>query len=271
MSNKKIKVSVRSSKGNIREDNEDNFFAGGISLPSDLCGRDLSLDVVLSDTTVLAVCDGVGGESMGKDASGIAVKRLAEMQDYIINSRSENLGAAVRAYISNADSGISSLGKRSGTTLALAVIRKGHIYCFNIGDSRIYCLKNKKLTRITNDHTVSALAVKNNGNDLEQARKAAGGNKLTRCIGIGNNNHAEEYSPIKGNCRLLICSDGLTDMLSDAEIEKILASGNIGTAADRLIAEALRRGGKDNVTLITADFSGNGLISKLKRKTEKTT
>lgn len=265
----KIKVSVRSSKGKVREDNEDNFCAGGMTLPSDLHGRDFSLDVILPDAAVLAVCDGVGGEAMGEDASRIAVKRLAEMQDYIINSRSENLGAAVRAYISNADSGISSFSKRAGTTLALAVIKKGRIYCFNIGDSRIYCLKNKRLTRITNDHTASALAVKNNGSDLEQARKAAGGNKLTRCIGIGNNNHAEEYSPIKGKCRLLICSDGLTDMVSDAEIEKILALNNISTAADKLISEALRRGGKDNVTLIVVDVPGNGFINNLKRKTEK--
>lgn len=266
----KIKVSVRSSKGKFREDNEDNFFAGGLTLPFDLQGRDFSLDAVIPETTALAVCDGIGGEAMGKEASGTAIKKLAEIQDYLINSRSENLGAAVRAYILNADSGISLLGKRAGTTLALVVIQKGHIHCFNVGDSRIYCLKSGKFFRITNDHTTSALTAKNNGIDSEQTRKAVGGNKLTRCIGIGNNNRAEEYPPIKGKCKLLICSDGLTDMVSDAEIEKIITSSNsISIAADRLIAEALCRGGKDNVTLIAADVSGNGLINKLKRKMEK--
>ncbi len=261
---------MRSCKGKVREDNEDNFFAGGITLPCDLQGRDFSLDIVLPAPTVLAVCDGVGGEAMGKEASATAVKRLAEIQDYLISSRSDNLGAAVRAYILNADSGISLLGKRSGTTLALALIEKGNIKCFNVGDSRIYCYKSGKLFRITNDHTAAVLAAEKNGISSERARKAARGNKLTRCIGIGNNNRAEEYPPIKGKCKLLICSDGLTDMISDAEIEKIIACSNsISAAADRLIAEALRSGGKDNITLIASEFSDNELINKLKRKMEK--
>ncbi len=255
MRNKKIKISVRSSKGNVREDNEDNFCAGGMTLPSDLRGRDFSLDFMLPDTTALAVCDGIGGEAMGKDASRIAVKRLLDMQDYLVNSRAENLAAAVRAYISNADSGISALAKRAGTTLALAVIQKGHIYCFNVGDSRIYCLNHGKLTRITHDHTAAAREAAKHNSDSDQARKSAGGNKLTRCIGIGNSNQAEEYPPIKRKCRLLLCSDGLTDMVSDAEIEIILSDDKISAAADKLIAEALRNGGKDNVTLIAADFS----------------
>lgn len=260
---------MRSSKGNVREDNEDNFFVGGVTLPGDLQGKGFSLDIVLPNTAVLAVCDGVGGESLGKEASETAVKWLAEMQDYLMNSRSENLSAAVRAYILNVDSGISSLGKRSGTTLALAVFSFGHIHCFNVGDSRIYCLKNGQFDRITNDHTTSAVIAESSGIDLAQARKTSGGNRLTRCIGIGRNNRAEEYPPIKGKCKLLICSDGLTDMVPDAEIEKILASDNISNAADRLIAEALLRGGKDNVTLIAAEVPGNGFISKLKRKIGK--
>lgn len=270
MAMNKITVAVRSSKGKVREDNEDNFFAGGMTLPGDLRGRDFSLDTVLPGTTVLAVCDGVGGEAMGKDASEIAVKRLADMQDYLIGSRPENLGAAVRAYISNVDSGISSLEKRAGTTMALAVIQKGHIYCFNIGDSRIYCLKRGKLTRVTNDHTAAVLAAAKYNKDSDQARKSVGGNKLTRCIGIGSSNGAEGYPPIKGKCRLLICSDGLTDMVSDAEIEKNLASGKINIAADNLISEALRRGGKDNITLIAAEVFGRGFINKIKSKKRKT-
>ena len=270
MANDKIRVSVRSCRGKVRADNEDNFFVGGMTLPSDLQGRDFSLDIVLPVPAVLAVCDGVGGEAMGKEASATAVKRLAEIQDYLIGSRSDNLGAAVRAYILNADSGISLLGKRAGTTLALAVIQKGHIHCFNVGDSRIYCFKSGKLFRVTNDHTSAVLDSEKKGINSEQARKAAGGNKLTRCIGIGNNNRAEEYPQIKGKCKLLICSDGLTDMLPDVEIEKIIACSNgVGGAADRLIAEALRSGGKDNITLITAELYGDGFINKLKRKMEK--
>lgn len=238
-------------------------------MPSDLQGRDFSLDIVLPVPAVLAVCDGVGGEAMGKEASATAVKRLAEMQDHLISSRLNDLGAAVRAYILSADSGISQLGKRAGTTLALARVGKGNIRCFNVGDSRIYYFKNGKLFRVTNDHTSAVLDAEKKGTDPELARKAAGGNRLTRCIGIGNNNRAEEYPPIKGKCRLLICSDGLTDMLSDAAIEKITASSDgVGSAADRLIAEVLRCGGRDNVTLIAAEFCG-GLINKPKRKLER--
>lgn len=244
--NGKIMVSVRSGRGKVRAENEDNFFAGGITLPTDLNGRDFSLDGVLPCNTVLAVCDGVGGEAMGKEASEIAVKRLADMQEHLINSRSDSLSSAVHAYISNADSGISTLKARAGTTLALAVIQKGRIYCFNVGDSRIYSFRKGKLSRITNDHNTSAFPIKNEN---------VGENKLTRCIGIGHNSHAESYPPIKGKCRLLLCSDGLSGMISDGEIEKTLASfGNISEAADKLLEKALKAGGRDNVTIVIADL-----------------
>lgn len=245
--NGKIMVSVRSCKGKVRAENEDNFFAGGMFLPPDLDGRDFSLDGVLPNTVVLAVCDGVGGEAMGKEASEIAVKRLSDMQEHLMNSRSDNLSSAVHAYISNADSGISSLKSRAGTTLALAVIQKGVIRCFNVGDSRIYCFRKGKLSRITNDHNTSALTLK--------TAELVGDNKLTRCIGIGCNNHAESYPPIKGKCKLLLCSDGLSGMLSDEEIEKTLSSfDNIGEAADSLMEKALKAGGTDNVTIVLADL-----------------
>lgn len=266
MAAKVIKISVRSNKGNVRENNEDNFIAGDLTLPPDLNNRDFSVSAVIPATAVLAVCDGIGGEAMGKEASEAAVKRLSDMSDEILGAHAENLASIVKAYVCSADSIISSFEKRAGTTLALAVIKNDCIRCFNIGDSRIYCLKRERLVRITNDHTAAASIANRNAIDPAQARMINGGNKLTRCIGIGNNNNVEEYPKIRGKCRLLICSDGLTDMLFDDEIEKILAYyKNIEAASDRLMRDALRRGGRDNITFIIADTPSRGIADTFRR------
>lgn len=248
----KVMYSVRSHKGNVREKNEDNFFADGITLLPEYGSRPFSVDASALSPLVLAVCDGMGGEESGEFASLTAVRSVAQAK---LQDR-EELNSAVRNCIEAANEKINSSGKRSGTTLALAVILKKGTYCFNVGDSRIYILKKGKFKRLTNDHTQGAENVKEGTVSLENERKNADGNKLTRCIGIGNYRSAENYPAIGGKYRLLICSDGLTDMVNDKDINRIMSENEkISDVAEKLLRSALKNGGNDNVTVIAADVS----------------
>ncbi len=256
--------SVRSHKGNTRGNNEDNLFAAGIMLLPEFCDRPFSVDASVPAPVVLAVCDGMGGEKRGELASRIAVIKLTELQKTIIDTSPKEMNRVVQAYIEAANYEISAYGVRSGTTIALAVITEKGVYCFNVGDTRIYCLQSGMFTQVTNDHTQGAEIARSGIIPMEQARQSKSGNKLTRCIGFGNCYNMDSYPAIKGKCRLLLCSDGLTDMVSDLEIKKILSdTDGTSDAAEQLLQLALNNGGKDNVTVIAADISHNSFSDRI--------
>ncbi|MCM1059923.1 MAG: protein phosphatase 2C domain-containing protein [Eubacterium sp.] len=262
-----IAFSVRSHKGNTRISNEDNFFANGVILPQKFRNNPFSIDADIPVPVILAVCDGMGGEEHGEMASEIAVKKLSEFQYAFMSSLPHDLNKTVQICIEAANNEISSYHMRSGTTIALAVISKKGVYCFNVGDSRIYTLCKGFFKQVTNDHTQGAEIARSRIISAERARHEKNGNKLIRCIGFGNCYNAESYPVIKERCRLLICSDGLTDMVSDTEIKNILCTAEkISEAADKLLKSALNHGGKDNVTLITADISGNSFVFPIRKK-----
>lgn len=256
----KVMYSVRSHKGNVREKNEDNFLANGITLLAEYMKKPFSIDASAFSPMVLAVCDGMGGEECGEYASSTVIKKLSEAE---LQSQKE-LHNAVRNCIEAANNEISSSGKRSGSTLALAVISEKGTQCFNVGDSRIYLLKKGHFKRVTNDHTKGAERVKNGVIPAEIERQSENGNQLTRCIGIGNYRSAENYPMISGKYRLLICSDGLTDMVTDAEIKKVASeNAKIDDVAEKLLQAALNNGGEDNITIIAADISHGRFIGVL--------
>lgn len=260
----RVMYSVRSHKGNVRENNEDNFFADGITLPSVYVNRPFSIDGNTCAPLILAVCDGMGGEENGEVASGITVRNLNGLQRLVKTSSKKSYDDAVKNVVNSSGAEIKAICKRSGTTLALAIVSKKGTYCYNVGDSRIYCLKNGVLSQITNDHTQSAEIARTGVIAQEAARKEKGGNKLTRCIGIGNCSEADAYPRLSGKYRLLICSDGLSDMLSDSEIKQILQdTSTTWQAAEDLLQRALANGGNDNVTVVVADIQNSWFGWKL--------
>jgi protein phosphatase len=227
MNVKKILYSVRSNVGRKRTNNEDNFFADGIFLTPEIRDKSFSADGIAFAPLKLAVCDGMGGEENGEVASLTAARKLSKYDNNF------------QSCIDDINIEIGKIG-RAGTTLVLAAIVKNGISCFNIGDSRAYCLSKKGFFKVTNDHIVIT---------------DTGKRKLTRCIGIGSNQTLESYPVIKDKCRLLLCSDGLYDMVSDIKIEHILQnSTKTLDAADLLLQTALDNGGNDNITIITADI-----------------
>ncbi len=246
-----VRYSARSHVGLRRENNEDNLFAEGVYLPPDLGNRPFSLDGVAGVPSVFAVCDGIGGEEEGETASLLAVETLCKSREALCRASPEQLDGAVQQYARRAHQAVHAKmhGVRSGATLALAVLTAHGVRCFNLGDSRIFLRQGKRFRQITHDHTVDAERLRMGLRPKEGERADF---RLTRCIGIGEAKPVESYPVISGSSRLLICSDGLSDMVAPQEISDLLADSP-AAAADRLVQAALDGGGLDNITVIVLD------------------
>ena len=257
-----IEYSARSYVGIARENNEDNLYVDGTILPLDLLKRTFAIDGNTYFPAIFAVCDGMGGEENGELASLLTVQVLSDCSEKIkiAASRSPSqINVLVQSFIDESIDKIHAeavkYGSRMGTTLALVVASKDGIHCFNIGDSRIYVLHMTVFKQLTNDHTVISGGEKNGSLTPDQTMAEKYEKKLTRCIGIGDVQIAENYPPIVGNCRILICSDGLSDMVSSTEIEHTLrVSGLPADATTSLLKLALENGGWDNISVIVVDI-----------------
>ena len=257
-----IKFSCRSDVGLVRKNNEDNFYCNGEILTQEK----FFLNETVKTPCIFAICDGMGGESHGELASLTAVKVLNEHSEKIkLATSSKIIDEAVQNFISDANKKICEIMRensfRMGTTLDLVVISNNSIMAYNIGDSRIYKLQNGILSQISEDHTIAAQKIKMGLLTQEEARHDRSRHILTRCLGIFEDEMIltpNVISPliIDKKLRLLLCSDGLTDMLSDEQIQNILLSNNDGqSAVNALVNFALECGGRDNITCLVIDFT----------------
>ncbi len=250
-----VNYAARSHLGLQRDNNEDNLLADGVLLPQSLGSRTFSLDGIATVPAIFAVCDGMGGEVAGETASRLTVEALATDRDAILSAAPHELESMVQSCIQRAHMAVKAStppGRRSGSTLALAVLTHRGVQCFNLGDSRIFCLRRVRFWQVTHDHNVWADQLRTG---LPPPENAQPDYRLTRCVGIGRPQSAESYPTIPGSCRLLLCSDGLTDMVVPSDISSILReSASPTAAADRLLQAALQNGGQDNVTVLTVEI-----------------
>lgn len=250
-----------SHPGLVRPNNEDNLFCGGKIL--DEATRDVPFSSRGREASpcVFAVCDGMGGISAGELASLTAVKTLLEHESAITSAASyEAVCAAAASFVRDANEKLCSIMRkqmiRLGTTLAMVAINDRSVVAFNIGDSRIYRMSGGKLAQISEEHTIAAQKVRMGLLTKEQGLHDKSRHVLTRCLGTFEDEMiveafaAEPFFRVLGD-RLLLCSDGLTDMVGDAELEKML---KCGATADDLVAAAMNNGGRDNVTCIVIDL-----------------
>lgn len=238
--------------GKVRKNNEDNFYFNGLYKRAPEETHFSKKDLVYHGG-LFAVCDGMGGEEYGEKASLFAVESLKEFQNKDFNKY-------VNEYIEKANKRICDLieennGTRSGTTLALIYINNGRFVSYNIGDSRVYLFRNGKLTQISKDHTRVSQMIKMGVMTKEQASTHKDRHVLTQHLGIFPDEliiqaYKSPESEIINNDLYLLCSDGLTDMLQDSEIESILKKeASAKEYVETLIKAALENGGKDNVTV----------------------
>lgn len=139
-----------------------------------------------------------------------------------------------------------------GTTLSALVLLKDTALIAHVGDSRIYRLRNHQLERLTQDHTMAQLSIEMGYMDEEEAASHPQSNILTDVIGQGFDEVQTRMEKVAGGDVFLLCTDGLHHMLSESRIQEILESFSPEiSACDRLVEEAVKAGGRDNITVIT--------------------
>ena len=259
-----IIYAAHSDPGHMREKNEDNLYLHGITLTAENRNESFILNGTVEPPCLFAICDGMGGQKDGEFASFAAVDALRELEKAIETEKPEKIHELVQAYVTKVNTLLCDKMReksvRIGTTLALVIITDTKVLPYNIGDSRIYEYTDGKLRQISEDHTLTAQKVKMGVLTEEEARNDRDRHKLTRYLGIFEDEMVIEAEPLPAlpltECRrLLLCSDGLTDMVSDDRISEILRDMQTpDEAAGLLLKEALDNGGKDNTTVIVLDI-----------------
>jgi protein phosphatase len=206
--------------------------------------------------SVFIIADGMGGHKGGDKASKLAVESAA-MEFLARKKDSENPGQALSQAINIAASVVYETGRADprlsgmGTTLSALAIDDGRAYISHIGDTRIYCLREKILHQLTSDHSLVNEQVQAGIMSSEEARTSSLRNIITRAIGHNKEVIADHFSlSLKDQDLFLLCSDGLNTMLQDQEINFILNNFPPEQAIEELINCANNKGGEDNITAI---------------------
>lgn len=210
-----------------------------------------------ADEILLAVADGMGGHRNGEVASSIAIshigKRFAEISSV---GNKEDATNFVREMVSEANFLIykhtsehpESTGM--GTTLVLAILTKDFLLFGNIGDSSGYVVKNEKLHKVTTDHTLVSLLVKSGELTEEEAKNHPRKNVLMRALGATNTVEMDITYVERDIEGIFLCSDGLTNMLNDDQITKVLNENtSLEEKLKKLIVKCNNRGGTDNISV----------------------
>ncbi len=215
-----------------------------------------------------AVADGVGGNEGGEVASRMAVETLAaSMPDLLgekdrtppagVTSRADPETMALTNALNLANRTIRAVHTHNpglagmATTLTALLLRKGRMFIAHIGDSRAYLLRSGKLTQLTNDHSFVAEQLRAGALTPEQARTSPYRHVITRALGIDEEVKADITSlALQREDRLLLCTDGLTGMVDDAEIIGLLSTTGPRDAVHKLLAAANDGGGIDNITAV---------------------
>jgi PPM family protein phosphatase len=221
--------------------------------------RELNEDSYIASDPVFAVADGMGGHEAGEVASGICVRALAQLPQLATGERTATAGV-VQQYLASADESIrSATGSRAGTTLSGVVVveQMGVPYwlVMNIGDSRTYRLSQGRLSQVSVDHSEVQELVESGEITAEEAAVHPRRHVVTRALGAGDETEADYWLlPIEEGDRMMVCSDGLNGELTDGQMLEILSTvEDPQEAVDALIQAALRRGGRDNITVIVID------------------
>lgn len=210
---------------------------------------------------VFAVADGMGGHLAGEVASRMAIEAVQQMarenERPGIAALREAVACAHETILAHAQDHIECAGM--GTTLSVLWLGENYAYIAHVGDSRIYRLREGSLTQITQDHSLVEELVRAGLITREQARTHPRRNIITRALGTHGENEPDLLvTDVQDGDVFLLCTDGLTGMVPDDEIERTLRDCGIEAAADRLLALALDAGGRDNVTLILCARKGAG-------------
>lgn len=265
--------------GRKRENNEDHFLIADLNKSMKVHQTSLGLDHQTrlfgnSQGKVLAVADGMGGETAGERASGVAIDAMVS---YVLNTMRwffqlddasdddllDSLKAALVHCQARLDAETTAMPDRKGmgTTLTLAYLIWPRLYVVHVGDSRCYLLHGGQLQRLTHDHTLAEQFVEEGAIPPDEAPASRWSNVLWNVIG----GESAELRPEVHRANLeigdvvLLCSDGLTKHVTDDQIrDRLSTSESAERTCQQLVSAANQAGGSDNVTTIVARFLETG-------------
>ncbi|WP_067573238.1 PP2C family protein-serine/threonine phosphatase [Nocardia acidivorans] len=230
-----LRYAARSDRGLVRANNEDSVYAGA---------------------RLLALADGMGGHAAGEVASQLMIAALAHLDD---DEPGDDLLGKLDRAVHEGNAAIADQVEEEpeldgmGTTLTAILFAGRKLGLAHIGDSRAYMLRNGELTQITRDDTFVQSLVDEGRITPEQAHTHPQRSLIMRALTGNEIDPTLVVREARAGDRYLLCSDGLSDVVSDETIANTMREGSTDESADRLIELALRSGGPDNVTVVVAD------------------
>lgn len=237
-------ISAKTDKGIVRENNQDYYLAGEFA----------------GGVTWAVVCDGMGGAMGGNVASETAAKLIAEKlaSGYHEGMNDNSVKLLITSVVESANARVYSKSKSDdsllgmGTTVVLAVVNSDTMYLAHVGDSRIYVVSKDNINQLTTDHSVVQMMVDRGEITREEAKDHPKKNVITRALGVEDNVRIDYDQQVYNEGEIiLLCSDGLTNYVSDEDILRICNENDKYCLAEKLVEAANAGGGGDNVTVVT--------------------
>lgn len=234
----KLRHSARTDVGQTRDHNEDNYGVG-------------EGEQVERLGELLVVCDGMGGHAAGEVASRVAVETILSLY---YQDDAEDRRLALEHVFTQANTRIYTQGRGTmGTTGVAALLHQDSLHVANVGDSRAYLIRDGEIRQISRDHSFVNDQVAAGLITPEQARSSPHRNVITRALGYQSDVTVDLFRlPLQTGDIILLSSDGLHGLITDAEIQEIVTTTPIDQATERLINLSNQRGGPDNITVIIA-------------------
>jgi len=267
----KVKVCGASDMGRIRKNNEDNFVVSNLTTGEVSRTPPLPVLTLGSFGSLFMVADGMGGEASGEVASHICTstvpKRLRENLQSLDEVNETNFALLLRESIEYANQIIHQRAlddpthRGMGTTATAAAIFAPYLFVAQVGDSRAYLSRGDGLTQLTRDQTflnyLKEIGVEVPSDPEMDNRKSI----LTQAVGTSEVlNVKVTYAMVRQGDSLLLCSDGLYNMVPAGEILRVMMGNeSLANKCQCLIDQANANGGNDNITVVMAEFSGAGL------------
>jgi len=270
----RVDVTALSHPGHVRANNEDQFYVARLTR---------SLETLMSSVTdrgvpdradeinyVMVVADGMGGHAAGEVASAMTIRVLVnlalQIPDWIFKfdeEHAEELQKRAQDIVKKIDSVLVDRGRRDsalrgmGSTLTFARSCGRDLQLVHVGDSRAYLLRAGRLHRLTKDHTYAQMLVDIGRLEPSKVAGSGVGHILTNALG-GSSETVDvdvDLLTLENGDRLLLCTDGLSDLVADNTItETLLRSPSSADACEQLLHLALEKGGRDNVTVVVASY-----------------
>lgn len=233
-----MRVGAVTGVGQVRSQNEDRYW---------------------HDNHVFVVCDGMGGHQAGEIASQIAVETIEGFSFLLADPVQEVASAVDAAHTAICDAAAANPEYSGmGTTLTMGLVHQGEegllVTIGHVGDSRAYLQRDSQLRQLTSDHSVAAELARQGTLSGSEAESHPSRHMLTQALGVGSVDASVETFSVESNDILLFCSDGLTDVVSDEDIRRVLDSHCPQAAAEELLASANAKGGPDNITVLVVEL-----------------